>query len=211
MPRHHRLPRLRSTGLALVVAASALVLAGCAEPAPGAEGPSATATEAPGDPGEPGEPGEPGASEAPAEEPTPFQIACEELLTADDLYAYNPNVGTAPEYEPAAAGVLGVAEEEGTTCGLLNQTSGSLIEVGVATPPAGALEARKNDAALGSKPVPTYGTPPEVEGYFTVSGGHGAAQLFSGPYWIVVDSVEFVEPGDAQVLVASILQNLPAV
>ncbi|MFB9642767.1 iron ABC transporter ATP-binding protein [Agromyces lapidis] len=199
MPRLHRLPRLRSTGLALAVAASALVLAGCAAPASPTDEPSASAT----DPA-----GEPGASEAPAEPPVPFEIACDELLSADDVYAFNPNFGAAPGYEPAADGALGIDEEAGTACGLLNQTSGALIEFGVATPPEGALEQRKNDAALASKPVPTYGTPPEVEGYFTVAGEHGEAQVFSGPYWIVVDSVDFVEPGDAQVLVSSILENL---
>lgn len=204
MPRLHRLPRLRSTGLALAVAASALVLAGCAEPAPAPAEPTAQAT------GEPGATVAPGEGEAPAEEPTPFEIDCAVLLSPDDVYAYNPNLGTAPDYEPAADGAIGIAEEEGTTCGLLNQTSGALVEFGVATPPEGALEARKNDAALGSKPVPTYGTPPEVEGYFAVSGEHGEAQVFSGPYWIVVDSVDFVEPGDAQVLVAAILENLAA-
>ncbi|MFF2275015.1 iron ABC transporter ATP-binding protein [Agromyces sp. NPDC058126] len=197
MPRLHRLPRLRSAGLALAVAASVFALAGCSEPAPPADDPSAAATD-------------PGASEAPAEEPTPFEIACDELLSADDVYAYNPNLGNAPDYEPAADGVLGVEEEAGTTCGLLNQTSGALIEFGVATPPEGALEGRKNDAALGSKPVPTYGTPPEVEGYFSVTDEQGEAQVFSGQYWIVVESAEFVEPGDAQVLVAAILENLAA-
>lgn len=201
MPRHHRLPRLRSTGLALAVAASALVLAGCAEPAPPSTDPTAAASEPASDPG---------ASEAPAEQPTPFEIPCDELLSADDAYAFNPNFGPAPDYEPSAAGLLGVEEEAGTTCGLLNQTSGALVEFGVATPPEAALEARKNDAALGSKPVPTYGTPPDVEGYFSATGEHGEAQVFSGPYWIVVDSAEFVEPGDAQVLVSAVLENLAA-
>ncbi|WP_022888407.1 hypothetical protein [Agromyces italicus] len=204
MPRPHRLPRLRSTGLALVVAASALGLAGCTEPASPTDDPSASETGAPGESAGPGESG------APVEEPTPFEIACDELLSADEVYAFNPSFGAAPDSEPVSAGALGIAEESGTTCGLLNQTSGALIEFGVATPPQGALEARKNDAALGSKPVPTYGTPPDVEGYFTASGEHGEAQVFTGPYWIVVDSVDFVEPGDAQRLLASILENLAA-
>lgn len=203
MPRHSRLPRLRSTGLALVVVASAFALTGCTEPAPD-PGPSTPASEAPvASDGAAATP-EP----TPAEEPVPFEVDCATLLSADELYAYNPNYGEAPDFEPTAAGVVGVADEAGTTCGLLNQTSGTLIEFGVATPPPGALESRKNAAALGSKAVPTYGTPPEIEGYFSAASA-GEAQVFTGEYWVVVASTDFIEPGDPQALVAAILANLP--
>ena len=153
--------RTRALGPALVAAASVLLLAGCSGAMPGATDPAAppAATEPPAatatDPAEP------------AEEPIPFEVACDELLSADDVYAFNPNYGTDADYEPSAAGVLGVVDESGTACGLLNQTNGAVIEFGVATPPTGALETRHGDAALNSHVVPTYGTPPDVEGYFT--------------------------------------------
>jgi hypothetical protein len=141
----------------------------------------------------------------------PFEIACDALLTADQLYAFNPNFGAAPDFEPTGTAVAtAVAEDAGTACGYLNQTSGEIIEIAVATPTAQAAEARRNDAALSSTPVPTYGTPPDVEGYFIQSGGTGEAQVFHGPYWIVVDSPALFEPGDAQQLVADVLANLPA-
>jgi hypothetical protein len=131
------------------------------------------------------------------------------LLTPQNVYDFNPNFGVDPEYAPSAEGVTGVVDEAGTACGWLNQTSGEVIEVGVATPPPSALDARKNAAALASKPVPTYGTPPDVEGYFLQSGGSGEAQVFHGPYWIVIDSPSLFEPGDAQLLVTAVLGNLP--
>ena len=115
----------------------------------------------------------------PEEEPVPFEVACDELLSADDVYAFNPNYGTDPGFEPSAEAVVGVVDEAGTACGLLNQTNGAVIEFGVATPPARALEARKGDAALNSNVVPTYGTPPDVEGYFTRAGDVGEAQVFT--------------------------------
>ncbi|GAA4368077.1 hypothetical protein GCM10023152_05050 [Agromyces bauzanensis] len=146
-----------------------------------------------------------------AEPPVPFEVACDALITADQLYAFNPNFGADPGYEPQAdAVVIAVEEDAGTACGYLNQTSGEVIEIAVATPNEQAGEARRNDAALTSTPVPTYGTPPEVEGYFDQAGGSGEAQVFSGPYWIVVHSPALFEPGDAQQLVESVLQNLPA-
>ncbi|MDF0514751.1 iron ABC transporter ATP-binding protein [Agromyces sp. H3Y2-19a] len=205
MPRSPHPLRHRPTVLAVIVAAAALALTGCAQDAPDPSG-SATpppASEAP----------EPGASESPVptEEPaTPFEIACDVLLTPDDVYAFNPNYSPAPGYEPQADGITGVADEAGTTCGLVNQTNGALIEVAVATPPESALEARKNDAALSSHPVPTYGTPPDVEGYFERTGENGEAQVFTGPYWIVIASTELVEPGDAQTLVSAVIANLEA-
>jgi hypothetical protein len=205
MPRPNTLSRTLQTGLALAAAASALLLSGCAPE--GADSSGSTPPEA----SESAAPTEPAATSTPepTEEPVPFEIACDALLTAQDVYDFNPNFGSAPDYEPTAEGVVGVTEESGTACGWLNQTSGEVIEVGVATPPTGALETRMNAAAMASTPVPTYGTPPEVEGYFAQAGGTGEAQVFSGPYWIVLDSEALFEPGDAQQLVAAVLRNLP--
>ena len=205
MPRPNTLLRALQTGLALAAASSALLLSGCATA--GADPtespvPSASGTAAPVEPTAVPTP-------EPTEEPVPFEVACDAILTPQDVYDFNPNFGAEPGYTPAAAGVVGVVEESGTACGWVNQTSGEVIEVGVATPPPGALEARMNTAALGSTPVPTYGTPPAVEGYFSQGGGTGEAQVFSGPYWIVISSEALFEPGDAAQLVAAILGNLP--
>ncbi|GAA1803208.1 iron ABC transporter ATP-binding protein [Agromyces neolithicus] len=205
MPRPLHPARTPVFGPVLVAAASVLLLTGCSGAMPG----GAT------DPGAP-----PAASESPAatasqpaepdEKPVPFEVACDELLSADDVYAFNPNYGTDPGFEPSAEALVGVVDEAGTACGLLNQTNGAVIEFGVATPPAGALATRMGDAALNSNVVPTYGTPPDVEGYFSRAGDVGEAQVFTGRYWVVIDSTELVEPGDAQSLVSALLANLPA-
>ncbi|WP_448809444.1 iron ABC transporter ATP-binding protein [Agromyces bauzanensis] len=205
MPRPLRLPRTLPAGLAFVAAASVALLSGCsgATPEPTA---SAVPTAAPANPADTAAP-EPTET---AEPPVPFGIACDALVTIDQLYAFNPNFGTDPGYEPQASSIVTAVEEDaGTACGYLNQTSGEVIEIAVATPTAAAGEARRNDAALKSKPVPTYGTPPDVEGYFVQAGGTGQAQVFHGPYWIVIASPALFEPGDAQQLMASVLQNLP--
>lgn len=207
MPRPIRLPRPRPVGLALVAAASVMLLSGCVPESPAATEtaapPSGSATPAPS--------GEPTESPAPTEEPTPFAIACDALVTNEQMYQFNPNFGNDPGYSPSAAGVVAVVDGAGTACGWINQTSGDVIEIGVATLPPTALEQRKNEAALGSNVVPTYGTPPEIEGYFRQVAGNGEAQVFRGTYWIVIDSVALFEPGDAQQLVTAVLGNLPAV
>ena len=198
--------RTPAFGPVLVAAASVLLLAGCSGAMPGAATDPAIAPAASGSPevtaSQPAAP--------PEEEPVPFEVACDELLTADDIAAFNPNYGTDPGFEPSAEAVVGVVDEAGTACGLLDQTNGAIVEFGVATPPARALEARMGDAALNSNVVPTYGTPPDVEGYFSRAGDVGQAQVFTGPYWVVIDSTELIEPGDAQAIVSALLANLPA-
>ncbi|GAA1944136.1 hypothetical protein GCM10009717_08180 [Agromyces allii] len=196
-------------GSTLLVAASALLLSGCspagADPTPPASDPAASGSPAASDPAVTPEPSES------VEPPTPFAIACDALVTPDQLYAFNPNFGAAPDYAPKAATVKTVATDAaGTACGYLNQTSGDLIEVAVATPSASALTGYANEAAASSTAVPTYGTPPAVTGFFEHSGSNGQVQVFTGAYWVVLDSPEFFEPGDAQRLVEGVLANLPA-
>lgn len=210
MLRSRRRPVRRSAGvLAGLGLLAALALTGCttgapdasSTPDPGADptstaAPSGSATSAP----------TPTATEEPS---PPFDIACDALLTPDQVYAFNPNFGAAPDYEPDDAAVAAVADAEGTACGWLNQTSGEVIEVAVATPSAATLAEAGNHAASTSTAVPTYGTPPAVEGYFSRTGTTGTAQVFTGPYWVVVSSTAFFEPGDAAQLAEAVLGNLP--
>lgn len=198
----------RSFPAGIALAAAVLLLAACS---PEASEPSTTdtPTSAAAEPT-----GSPAATEQPdpepTEEPIPFQVDCEQVLSAQQVYDFNPNYGVDPGYEPTGEAAIAVDEDLGTACGYLNQTSGEVIEVAVATPPPAALEARMNAAATSSSVVPTYGTPPDVEGYFIQSGGTGQAQVFTRGYWIVLSSPALFEPGDAQQLVAAIIGNLPA-
>ncbi len=58
-------------------------------------------------------------------------------------------------------------------------------------------------------PVPTYGTPPAIEGFFVSTGEVGEAQVFTPKYWVALSSPVFFEPGDAQQLVATVVSHLP--
>jgi hypothetical protein len=209
MLRSDRSSRAAQTPTALawiaVAATTAALLAGCT---PGQAEPTTSPSPAPSASGEPTP--EPTETAAPEETSAPFEISCDALLTLDQLYTFNPNFGIDPAYEPDSALVTQVVEQGGTACGYLNQTSGDYLQVAVATPTAAAMEASANAAATQSTPVPTYGTPPEVEGYFSQSGNEGQVQLFRGPYWVVMESSLLFEPGDAELLVRDVLGNLPA-
>lgn len=133
-------------------------------------------------------------------------LTCGQILTLQQVYDFNPNFGTDPNYSASATGdVAKIAAGHGLTCGLLNQTSGEKIEIAVGLPPANVMTDLKNDAITNSNAVPTYNVP---EGYFAASGGTGEAQAFQGGYWLVMRSTVFLEPGDAAPLMTSALGNL---
>ncbi|MCI2958115.1 iron ABC transporter ATP-binding protein [Agromyces atrinae] len=199
-----RSPRLLGRSASVILASAGLVLlAACSSPEPQATPSPTTSPSATAEPTT-----EPSATSEPTATPDAFSADCTQLLSNDDVYAYNPNVGAAPDFEPTTAAALAVVESGGVACGLLNQSSGATVEFAVAKPGEAVLSQRNDEAAVGSTWVPTYGTPPDVDGYFSATGGHGEAQAFTGPFWIVVDSTEFLEPGDAASLVEAIRANI---
>lgn len=191
----------RTTAAALVLSAS-VALAGCA--------PASTSTTTPPQTSSGGTASAtPSATPTPTEPPTPVAISCDQLVTPDQVYAFNPNFGASPDYAPAADSMQKrIVDWKGVACGWQNQTSGDVIQIAVARPPAGQLESLKNQAITIALPVPTYGTPP-IEGYFK-AGDAGQVQIFRGDYWIVAESTAFFEPGDAAPLMTDLLANLPA-
>jgi hypothetical protein len=203
MPSTTRRCALLTTAL-LTGLTAALALSGCAQSAH----PAASATHSAG--ADASSAPTPSATPTPTDPPTPVGLTCDQVVTADQLYAFNPNYGADPGYAPKD-GTLEqrIADWKGVACAWLNQTSGDVIQVAVARPPASRLEGLKNAAITTAKPVPTYGVPPQVEGYFK-PGSSGQVQIFRGGYWIVAESPAFFEPGDAAPLMQSVLGNVPA-
>lgn len=196
----------RST-LALVSLAMSgtLLLAGCAETS---DSGSSTATASPRESTSQSEKPTPEPSPTLTASGTPVTIACDSLLTLQNVYDFNPNYSSDPSYAiPTEAKPL--VDLKGVACGWINQTSRDTFSVAVAKPDAASLSAIQNESAAQSQVVPTYGTPPNVEGYFTTSGQTGIATAFSKGYWIVISSNSFFEPGDVAPLMESVLGNLP--
>ncbi|MCY7289292.1 MAG: iron ABC transporter ATP-binding protein [Cryobacterium sp.] len=206
-PRLPRVRLVRSTLLLATGTVAVVALVGCGSgSAPGATS-SATATSGSTDATQ---------TPTPTATPTPtptaagtkVALSCDQVLTLDDVYAFNPNYGTAPGFAPTTAPGKIASEFQGLNCGLLNQSSGGIIEISVVQPNDVLTTQLKNEAAGSSQIVPTYGTPPAVEGYFAATDGIGEAQAFAGTYWVTVSSSEFFEPGDAEQLVSAALSNL---
>lgn len=207
--------RPRRTAVTLLtIAASVTLLVGCSATQPTATtSPKPSGTASAGPHAKPGDPPKtsPTPSPTPTPEPTPVTLSCDQLLTPQQLYSFNPNVGADPGYKPTSGSLVAkVAGRKGTACGWLNQTSNETIEFAIARPAASELNDMKDAAISSSHAVPTYGVPPQVEGYFAPGKDAGVVQVFSEGYWIVGSSPTFLEPGDPAELVADILANLPA-
>ena len=175
------------------------VLSGCVPtPSPSASGsptqtttPSASASTTP--------------TSSPTPSPTPVTVGCSTLISADAMYAFNPNFGLLTSWTPAAGSAAAKAKSEsGIACRWSNQTSGDTIDVSVAHLDAASIESLKNAAASQGTQVSTYGD----EASFTAAGGVGTAVVFQGNYWLVATSVDFAEPGDPADLIAAALSAL---
>lgn len=191
--------RLAAAGLAIAVAT---VLVACATeeptPTPGASAspspspsvsPSATPTESPAPEPDP---------VTPPAEATPIGISCQQLLTAEDIYNYNPNMALVEGQAPAAGtpGARAVSAG-GIACAILNLSSNETIVVAASNPGPAALAA----ARAGS------GAPAEGlggEGWFA----GGTATVIAGPYLVTATSPVFTAGADAAPLTVAAISHL---
>jgi hypothetical protein len=135
---------------------------------------------------------------------TPFSIDCDLLITPQQVYDFNPNFGRIDGANPAAGTPAATAVRDGgTACEWMNQTSGELIVVAVATPGESALTDRTADAAKGS-PVAGFGD----AAYFTADAGGGRIDVFQGEHWLVATSAFFGTAEDAAPLLSAALSAL---
>lgn len=188
-----RSPLLLPATAAILVA----LLAGCApQPTPEpTEAPSETPSSTPTP-----EPSEP--SEAPVE---PVDASCDELVSPETMFAFNPNFSLSDEWTPdSGTDAAAAVEAGGVACRWIGESNSIRIDLSVASLSHDELEALKNEAVTESTMVPTYGE----EAYFAVNDEVGTAIVFQGPYWLVVSSAYFFEPGDATELVNSALDAL---
>ena len=128
---------------------------------------------------------------------------CNILFTPAQVYAYNPNFVRETAYVPKAGSVpAAIAAVDGQTCGWLNESSGSSIDVGLAIPTTAQWTAAKGAASSGT-PIDEAG----YHGFFAVSNGVGSAQFFFGSIWLDVSSADFATADDASLVYSTVLQN----
>jgi hypothetical protein len=192
--------RVRSALLVAVVAGTVGLLSGCA-PEPGPVGPTDGASPAP----------TPSGSLPPTDQPDLGEPGpeCGDVLSPEDVYAYNPNMSAVAAPTPAADSLAAQASElDGAVCRWSNDTSNIAIDVAVAVPGEDTLADLETAAESDSESAEAFSNPPEVRGFFEEEGGVGTAQVFADGRWIVLSSPMFVEQADVEPLVTAILENL---
>jgi len=151
----------------------------------------------------------PTAPTAPGLAGTPLEVPCSALVDPDAVLPLWPGLAVADAGAGAAddlpADVVRVADLDGTVCRYVAD-GGVEMTVAVAEPDAESLDRIANGLVTTSTAVPTYG----VEGYFERTGGSGTAEAVGPPWWVVASSEAFVEPGDAEPVVAAALAALAA-
>jgi hypothetical protein len=199
--------RPRSRALALAMAGSAvgavLALTGCLNQA---SAPTNT-TSASAPTSSSSAPSAPSASPSPTNPPgTPVTIACTSVLTPQQVYNYNPNYVATQAFKPGQ-GTLGATAvaASGRVCGWVNETSGVKLEVAVAQPAPRQLATLRSAATSGTAVQPGG----SATGFFSVAGGSGTLQIFTGAYWIVLSSADIASQTDVATLATDVLGNLP--
>jgi hypothetical protein len=145
------------------------------------------------------------ATPVPTPTPTSDKVVedCNILFTPAQVYAYNPNFVRETAYVPKPGSVpAAIAAVDGQTCGWLNESSGSKIEVGLAIPTTAQWTAAKAAASSGT-PLDEAG----YHGFFAVKDGAGSAQFFFGSIWLDVSSADFETAADASPVYSTIVQN----
>ena len=134
---------------------------------------------------------------------TPVNLGCEQILTLQNVYDFNPNYAADPNAKtPESARTL--TEIGGRNCGWVNLTSKDTFTVTVAQPDEPTLAAAKANAASAGGATDVYG----ADGFFTSSGGVGTATVFRNGYWIQLSSAGFFEAADAAQLAEMVISNL---
>jgi hypothetical protein len=199
---------MRSLPATLAVAAILVLgLAGCVpEGAPEPSGsPDVSSTHQPAV--TPTEKPEPAVTDVPSDgfDSTPVRIDCNELVSPQAVYDYNPNYGHQPDSTPpAGTDVATIVANQGVACTWVNQTSGMTFVVAVAQLAAADISTVKASVESSSTSVSGLGD----SAYFTTSGGVGVAQVFAGPYWLVASSSAFYEIAEPRPLLQAALAAL---
>lgn len=197
MPQSHR---IRVGSIAAI--AATLLLSGCAGnvSVPGAASDTSASAAATA------QSSTPTASPSATAAGTPVTMGCDQVLTLQNVYDYNPNFGQNPSFSTPDQ-ITPLTKIGGVACGWINQTSGSTFAVGIAKPDAPTTAELTSQAASTLSSTPAYGSSP-VQGYFGLQNGVGVAEVFSNGYQIVITSSDFGQAEDAAQLMQFVLANL---
>jgi hypothetical protein len=151
------------------------------------------------------------ATPTPTSDAIPVGLDCAQVITQEQMEDFDTASALSSDYTPKDGSLPAqVVAAKGVACAWTNPQTGKLVEVAVARTTPTSSNTLQNAAVTEGTPVPTYGTPPDANGYFGLKDGTGTVQLFTKGFWVVAQSPDFAEPGDPAPLIASVVGNLPS-
>ena len=138
-------------------------------------------------------------------EAIPYSAQCDQLLTSEVIYAFDPNFALLGSFDPAPGSLAAeVQAAGGTLCRWIHSTSSVTVDVAIADLPAEASAAKIAELTGAGLSVSDFGP----NGFFGVEGDAGRAQAFPSHYWVTLVSPIFSVPGDAASLMGSLTSAL---
>lgn len=134
----------------------------------------------------------------------PVDLTCEQLLSPQAIYDYNPNVGTDPDYTPSALAQQAL-QYGGVACGWINQSSSVKVEVAIAQFDTSSLNSVRDAAASKTGAVSLE----DVAGTLRTTAAGGVAEAFIGGYWIIIESAGITVIEDVNELLMPVAESLP--
>lgn len=195
--------------VAVVAALTALTLAGCVGKSDAKPSGPASASVRPSASHSPR-----ASSATPSPTPTPsatagtpataVSVKCADLISAQQMYDFNPNFGLDTSFAPKAGTNAATAvSNKGIACNWTNQTSSETITFSAARPGSTLFASLKSSAAAGAAPGGLGDA-----AWFAAAGDTGTLQVFRGGYWLTATSVYFGSAADASDLTNAALSAL---
>ena len=141
-------------------------------------------------------------------------LTCDDVLSADDLYALKggANIALNTKATPAAGSMAArLVSLKGIACVYVNESSGEKFTVGLARPSASSmpLVTSSIEREQGSSyRVPSFSVLTGAVGYFRVYNGIGLASVATPTYWYSVSSTTFDTSVDARQIVQLVQKSL---
>ena len=131
--------------------------------------------------------------------------SCDEVISTENLYLFNPNFSYEPDANPKTGSIGEFAKtSNGVFCSYINLSSGDRIEISVQNSSTSETIFLQDELKKGYLATDTYGTGPNILGYFARNKEIGTALIITPMQLISVSSSIFTSPEDPIKLVALI-------
>jgi len=133
-------------------------------------------------------------------------INCVTLINDQAMYDWGSgNFALESGFSPEAGSTAAqIAADGGLACRWINLTSQETVDAAVSIPTDADLEAARQAAAATGTATPEFG-----DAYFSAADGVGHLDVFTGGYWLTLQSSWFTAPSDASPLVEAAMAALP--